>query len=130
MQKLEQNAIDAAKAVDLVALIGRTTDLRHTAANEWSGACPRCGGADRLHCTATWWFCRQCHKKRGDAIEFVRWHKGLGFRDAIHELASTTVGAVVHHRRGWIWSLVGYPASGQQNNRSLAYGVGQKLVLH
>lgn len=44
------------------------------------------GGRDRFHCTATWWFCRQCHQKRGDVIEYVRWHHGVGFREACARL--------------------------------------------
>jgi hypothetical protein len=87
MQTLERTTIDAAKSIDLVALIGANTPLRKSAANEWSGPCPKCGGEDRLHCTASWWFCRQCHAKRGDAIEYIRWLKNVSFRQAVEDLA-------------------------------------------
>ena len=74
---------------DLLALIGHDTILKRVASTdggEWAGPCRRCGGKDRFHCTATWWFCRQCHEKRGDAIEYVCWRDGVGFREACDHL--------------------------------------------
>jgi hypothetical protein len=68
--------------IDLRDLAGRYTTLKVESARELSGACPKCGGRDRLHVTAGWWFCRQCHEKRGDAIEFVRWLQGVDFKGA------------------------------------------------
>lgn len=66
--------------VDLRALLGGRVELHNetTAGREQSGPCPKCGGADRLHVTAEWFFCRACHPKRGDAIEAVQW-LGLAF---------------------------------------------------
>jgi len=72
--------------INLVDLIGHDTRLRKVAAQEYAGPCPRCGGDDRLHCTATWWFCRQCHDKRGDAIAYVQWRDGLEFGEACERL--------------------------------------------
>jgi len=73
---------------DLLALAGRYTELRKESPLEYSGPCPRCGGEDRFHVTADWFMCRQCHSKRGDAIEFLRWiEPGLGFREAVERLS-------------------------------------------
>ena len=80
--------IERAKQVDLVHLAEQHTQLKKEGAGEWAGPCPRCGGADRLHVRAEWFFCRQCHEKRGDAIEFLRWMQpGLSFADAVAQLA-------------------------------------------
>jgi hypothetical protein len=83
----EQHLIERARHADLLALAGQHTQLHRESAREMSGPCPRCGGRDRFHCTASWFFCRQCHPRRGDAIEFVRW-LGLApdFRSAIQML--------------------------------------------
>ena len=70
------------RAVDLVALAGGDTRLRRVAADEHAGPCPKCGGTDRFHVTPEWWFCRQCHERRGDAIEYARWLHNLTFPDA------------------------------------------------
>ena len=67
---------------DLLALVGDTTQLRKVAAQEYAGPCPQCGGDDRFHVTPTWFFCRQCHDKRGDVIEYLQWRDGIGFLDA------------------------------------------------
>lgn len=72
--------------IDLRDLAERYTTLRRESARESSGPCPKCGGADRFHCTADWFFCRQCHTKRGDAIEFIRWQSGADFRQAVEQL--------------------------------------------
>src|SRR5690606_20103114 len=67
--------------------------------HERAGPCPRCGGEDRLHCTAEWFFCRQCHPKRGDPIEFVRWlQPGLSFPEAVAQLAGGIVTKAVTKR--------------------------------
>lgn len=61
--------------VDLRELLGLRAVLHAetSGGREQSGPCPKCGGADRLHVTADWFMCRQCHPKRGDAIEAVQW---------------------------------------------------------
>ncbi len=79
--------------VDLRDLAGRLVELRNEKSNgsEMSGPCPKCGGADRFHVTSDWWFCRQCHEKRGDAIGLVQF-LGLAsdFRSAIDYLNGWT----------------------------------------
>lgn len=45
--------------------------------------CPKCGGRDRLHVTSGWFFCRQCHPKRGDCIELMQWLHGCDFKAAV-----------------------------------------------
>lgn len=61
--------------IDICDVAARYTQLRRWARDEYAGPCPRCGGKDRFHVHALggWWFCRQCHEKRGDAIELVQW---------------------------------------------------------
>jgi len=61
--------------VDLRDLFGGRAVLRNETGGgrEKSGPCPKCGGDDRLHVTADWFMCRQCHAKRGDAIDAVQW---------------------------------------------------------
>lgn len=68
--------------VNLLDLVGGDSTLRKVTASEQAGPCPKCGGEDRLHVTATWWFCRQCHPKRGDAIAYIQWRDGLTFTEA------------------------------------------------
>ena len=80
--------IAQAKQVDVSDLVSRYVSLQRITASEWEGACPKCGGSDRLHCTAEWWFCRQCHEKRGDSIEFMRFVTGCAFREATERLAN------------------------------------------
>ena len=60
--------------------------LRGRADGERYGPCPKCGGRDRFHVRwyngREWFFCRQCHPKRGDAIEYLRWMHGMTYREA------------------------------------------------
>lgn len=75
-----------ARAADLLTLAGRYSKLRRASSTELEGPCPRCGGTDRLHVKADAWFCRQCHPKFGDAIEFIRWVEGKTFPEAVEML--------------------------------------------
>ena len=54
------------------------------------GPCPKCGGDDRFHIRhhqgRDYFFCRKCHEKRGDAIEFMRWMHGYTFPEAVRQL--------------------------------------------
>ncbi len=79
--------IDQAKRVDLVSLAQEVTTLRRVSRRgEWEGPCPRCGGSKRFHVHADgWFFCRHCHPRRGDAIDFVRW---IGWADSFSEAVS------------------------------------------
>lgn len=57
-----------------------------TNGGEYVSPCPDCGGDDRFH---VWpnqgsygrFWCRQCGKS-GDMIEFLRWQKGVSFKEA------------------------------------------------
>lgn len=86
--RLADDLINAADASDIVELASRYVALERASGNEWQGPCPRCGGENRFHCKTDGWFCRQCrpidpnHGWHG-AIDFVVWHLGLGFRDAV-----------------------------------------------
>jgi len=73
--------------VDLSKLV--TTPL-HGNERERYGPCPKCGGEDRFHIRhyqgRDYFFCRKCHEKRGDAIEFMCWMHGHTFAEAVREL--------------------------------------------
>jgi len=61
----------------------RLRKVANTKGGEYAGACPFCGGKDRFR---VWsekdrYWCRQCGK-HGDAIQFIRDTKGMGFKDA------------------------------------------------
>lgn len=95
---MERERIDARAVcarVDLLALIGKDTQLKRVAGTrggEWSGACPFCGGTDRLRVHPLWerpeWWCRHCcdEGKWDDAIGYVRRRDHIGFRDAVQRL--------------------------------------------
>lgn len=76
--------------IDILA--GRV-ELRRADGNEWAGPCPKCGGDDRLHTTAAWWFCRRCHDKRSDVIGLVQWLDGVEFIEAVRRLDSGAIPA-------------------------------------
>ena len=80
--------IAQAKQTDIADLVSRYVSLEKVAGDEWQGPCPQCGGDDRLHCTSEWWFCRQCHPKRGDAIDFLRHATGCNFQEATEKLTN------------------------------------------
>ena len=71
-------------SIDLRDIAGAHTELQKLTKAESAGACPKCHGTDRFHAQSEWFFCRQCHEKRGDAIELVQF-LGLasGFQDAV-----------------------------------------------
>lgn len=58
------------------------------------GPCPKCGGEDRFHVRhyqgRDYFFCRKCHERRGDAIEFMRWMHGYTFTEAVRQLGGDT----------------------------------------
>ena len=73
---------------DLISLASQHTRLRRESRSEYSGPCPKCGGRDRFHVHQDgWFFCRQCHERRGDVIEFVQWLEGCDFREAVQRLS-------------------------------------------
>lgn len=80
--------IAEAKRIDVADLVGRYVSLTKVSGNEFEGPCPKCGGDDRLHCSTDWWFCRQCHDKRGDAIDFMRHATGCTFQEATEKLTN------------------------------------------
>lgn len=70
----------------LSALTG--SSYRRESANEYAGACPWCGGDDRfrLFTDSGRYWCRKCDRK-GDAIQFLREHEGMTFKQAQQWLA-------------------------------------------
>ena len=90
-ERIPDEKIERAKAADLLALTGRYTELRKIARAEYAGPCPKCAGTDRFHVHTEkgWWFCRQCHEKRGDAIAFVLW---MGITHTFPEAVAYLVG--------------------------------------
>lgn len=81
------DALERAKAVNIVELASRYTKMRHLSGQEYAGPCPKCGGEDRFHATKEWWFCRQCSPKRGDAPGFLQFVENLPFLEAVERLA-------------------------------------------
>lgn len=96
--RIPDHILAQAKAIDLADYAGRFVELRKEAANEWAGPCPKCGGTDRFHVTEAWFFCRQCHPERSDAIGFVCWLDGCGFRQAVDKLTGSVLPAPSHRR--------------------------------
>jgi len=85
--------IDLSK-IDLAALVERDgVQLRGSPDRERHGACPKCGGTDRFHLRRyqdrDYFFCRKCHDRRGDAIEYLCWQHGMSAGDAIRALGVT-----------------------------------------
>jgi phage/plasmid primase-like uncharacterized protein len=81
-----------AKARDasfLSALFGLDLGLKRVTSSELAGPCPRCGGVDRFNINTKKlvWFCRGCDAKGGDAISLIQHARGLGFKEAVEELA-------------------------------------------
>lgn len=73
--------------VDMVELAGRYTTLHRESSREMSGPCPKCGGDDRFHVHADgWFFCRECHKGHGGAIDFTMWLNEVDFITAVNIL--------------------------------------------
>lgn len=83
-----QEIVAQAKSIDVSDLVGRYVLLERASGNEWQGPCPKCGGSDRLHCSDEWWFCRQCHTKRDDAIAFLQFATGCTFQSATEQLTN------------------------------------------
>lgn len=98
IERIPEGLIEQAKLVDVIDLAGRYTVLSERG-RERFGPCPKCGGTDRFHCTADWWFCRRCLYKGGDngepkkcdAIDFVMWLDGREFREAVEMLTGGTL---------------------------------------
>lgn len=122
-QKVPDELIERAKSTDLRSLAERYTELRSCSGRkELEGPCPKCGGSDRFHVTADWFFCRndKCHPKRGDAIEFLRWlSPGLSFAEAVQQLAGGALPVVATRR----------PASQQKAAKQQTEDEKAKLAL-
>lgn len=71
--------------IDLRELARLYTEL-HGTGKELYGPCPKCGGDDRFHVKADWWFCRDCYPHDNglshDTIAFAMWLNGLDFKAA------------------------------------------------
>jgi len=91
---LPADVIALAKSTNVFDLIDADTTLRG-GPTEKTGACPRCGGKDRLHVNIKHnaWFCRQCTGEPStngwkDAIDYVMFRSGIGFVDAVKLLTN------------------------------------------
>src|SRR2546428_14193677 len=76
----------------LLELLSCYTELRKVAnidGGEYAGPCPWCGGEDRFrvwpHGDRPHYWCRQCGRK-GDAIQYLREHDRLTYREACEQL--------------------------------------------
>jgi len=79
---------------DILASVERRVELNREAKGEYSGPCPKCGGNDRFHCTKDWFFCRQCHPKRGDLIEYTSWLNNVSYLEAIKTLGNGVIASL------------------------------------
>lgn len=74
--------------INLLELIpGDFKRVAGTGGGEFAGPCPFCGGRDRLRIQPDYsgggrWFCRGCHDKWSDAIDFVMLRDHVEFREA------------------------------------------------
>jgi hypothetical protein len=97
---IDQTQINKARQVNLLELIGQDTSLKrvsHIRGGEYAGACPFCGGTDRLRVQpeqGQWW-CRQCTgsqtDKWQDAITYVKLRDRVEFMEAVRRLAGNQV---------------------------------------
>jgi hypothetical protein len=101
IERIDTEAIKA--SVNLAEYAERFTTLHRESATERAGPCPKCGGNDRFHVTATGFFCRECHpiqpgKPWGDVIEFVQWLEGCTFPEACNRLSGAGLPATTERR--------------------------------
>jgi hypothetical protein len=80
--------ITACHAIDMIDLAGKTVKLSKVSSREQVGACPVCGGTDRLHVQKDGYFCRKCHGPEHwhDQIEWCQSVFGDKFFVAIERL--------------------------------------------
>lgn len=83
-----EQARATAAGVDMIALAEQYTTLRKESSLEMCGPCPKCGGSKRFHVRSEWWFCRDCHDKRSDAVGFVMWLDGCTFDEALARITN------------------------------------------
>jgi len=81
-----EDAKRIASSINLVSVAEKHTKLSKIAAREYAGPCPHCAGTDRFHVTGQWFFCRQCHADRGDAIELSMFLYKTDFVTACQQL--------------------------------------------
>lgn len=83
------DAVERAKRLNMVDLAGQQVELKRASGQEFQGACPKCGGDDRLHVRADGWFCRQCRPIDAgghgwsDAIDWIQHTSNATFDDAV-----------------------------------------------
>lgn len=89
---IDVHELDELKTQDLATLVARFTTLHRASGREFAGPCPRAGcdaDVDGFHVgrerdgSRWWWFCRKCHPRRGDVVEFARWLLGYDFAQAV-----------------------------------------------
>lgn len=99
-EKLRNNytPVDVAQLKATYALpsyITEQLDLKRVSPNEWAGACPNCGGRDRFHVNARFWFCRSCapiddKRTPHDSIGYIMWRHNVGFLAACELMGAQT----------------------------------------
>lgn len=113
--EIEALTVEVKARVDIVALVGRDTALKKTGSSH-RGVCPIHGGTKsslavrRNHGT---WRCYACGN-HGDAVEWLRAHRGLSFREALTELIQMTGLALPS---GWLPRAPSKPLPARQPNR-------------
>ena len=114
----------------ILSLAERHSELRKLSGGEWAGPCPNCHGVDRFHVhdSEGWFFCRQCHGKRGDVIELVQW-LGLAadFREAVELLSGQAMPAPATKRKAAPERKAERPAWQQAKAEALAASAHERL---
>ncbi|HTR12644.1 MAG TPA: CHC2 zinc finger domain-containing protein [Roseiarcus sp.] len=84
---LPTEAIERARATNILEVARRGTSLKQDSQRWWSGPCPNCGGTDRfiVNTIKRRFSCRGC-EARGDVIALVRHIEGCSFPEAVERL--------------------------------------------
>lgn len=96
-QELDLEALQA--GIDLVQLVEQELGIRlRRTGSEWRGQCPKHESSSRLtlnvNADKKKWTCRSCGAG-GDAIELVKWHRGVEFREALAAIEELAGGRAV-----------------------------------
>lgn len=121
------------QANDLRDLAGRHTVLRRESHDEMAGPCPKCGGADRFHCKADLFFCRQCHPldngKAHDLFGFYEWLNGWDFLTTCKALAGDPPTEKAKAKAKPKTVNLGIPDSDDLQTRAMQIAIGCAAML-
>jgi putative DNA primase/helicase len=72
---------------NILPAIPSLVDLKTESQGSLCGPCPKCGGVDRFvfRTDSERFWCRQCHEKPGDVVDFHGWLKGVTTKDLLEQ---------------------------------------------